>query len=61
MLVQPSDDGSRPGYAKMKLDDDTIQKIKNKVTLKKKQKWNFYDPETNPKGHTNRATILYIL
>ena len=52
MLVQPSDDGSRPGYAKMKLDDDTIQKIKNKVTLKKGQKWNFYDPETNPKGHT---------
>ncbi len=52
MLVQPSDDGSRPGYAKMKLDDDTIQKIKNKITLKKGQKWNFYDPETNPKGHT---------
>jgi len=52
MLVQPSDDGSRPGYAKMKLDDDTIQKIKNKVALKKGQKWNFYDPETNPKGHT---------
>ena len=52
MLVKPSDDGSRPGYAKMKLDDDTIQKIKNKITLKKGQKWNFYDPETNPKGHT---------
>ena len=52
MLVQPSNDGSRPGYAKMKLDDDTIQKIKNKITLKKGQKWNFYDSETNPKGHT---------
>jgi len=52
MLVQPSDDGSRPGYAKMKLDDDTIQKIKNKITLKKGQKWNFYDPEKNKKGHT---------
>ena len=52
MLVQPSADGRRPGYAKMKLDKNTIKKIKNKITLKKGQKWNFYDPEKNPNGFT---------
>ena len=52
MLVKPSADGSRPGYAKMKLDEDTIRKIKNKITLKKGQKWNFYNPEKNPNGFT---------
>ena len=54
-LVTPSVDGSRPGYAgkdKRVLDEDTIKKIKNKIKLKVGQKWNFFDPETNPKGHT---------
>ena len=64
MLVQPSDDGSRPGYNgenynkdKTVLDADTIKKIKQKIKLKPGQKWNFYDPEgihgkPNPGGHT---------
>ena len=63
-LVQPSGDGSRPGYSgenynkdKTVLDADTIKKIKQKIKLKPGQKWNFYDPEgihgkPNPGGHT---------
>ena len=34
------------------LDADTIKKIKEKIKLKPGQKWNFYNPETNPTGHT---------
>jgi len=55
MLVQPGFDGVRQGYAgkdKKVLDKDTIKKIKDKITLKPGQKWNFYDPKKNPKGHT---------
>ena len=37
---------------KTALDEDTIKKIKEKIKLKPGQKWNFYDPETNPDGHT---------
>ncbi len=58
-LVQPNADGSRPGYSgenynkdKTALDADTIKKIKKKIKLKPGQKWNFYNPETNPTGHT---------
>jgi len=55
MLVQPGFGGTRQGYAgkdKKVLDKDTIKKIKDKITLKPGQKWNFYDPKKNPKGHT---------
>ena len=59
MLVQPSVDGSRPEYKgekytkdKTVLDAETIKKIKDKITLKPGQKWNFYDPKKNPKGYT---------
>jgi|TARA_R100000008_G_scaffold78185_1_gene59045 hypothetical protein len=55
MLVQPGFSGVRQGYAgkdKKVLDKDTIKKIKDKITLKPGQKWNFYDPKKNPKGHT---------
>jgi len=37
---------------KTALDADTIKKIKQKIKLKPGQKWNFYNPETNPTGHT---------
>jgi len=37
---------------KIALDADTIKKIKEKIKLKPGQKWNFYNPETNPDGHT---------
>jgi len=37
---------------KTALDADTIKKIKEKIKLKPGQKWNFYNPETNPTGHT---------
>ena len=59
MLVQPSVDGARPEYKgekytkdKTVLDAETIKKIKDKITLKPGQKWNFYDPKKNPKGYT---------
>ena len=37
---------------KTALDEDTIKKIKEKIKLKPGQKWNFYNPKTNPDGHT---------
>ena len=54
MLVQPSADGRRPGYAgkdQYVISDELKEKIKNKIKLKPGQKWNFYNPETG-KGHT---------
>jgi len=54
MLVQPSADGSRPGYAgkdQYVISDEIKEKIKEKIKLKPGQKWNFYNPKTG-KGNT---------
>ena len=37
---------------KVVLPADAIKKIKNKVKLPVGQKWDFYDPKTNPNGYT---------
>ena len=54
-LVDHGPAGVRQGYGqkdKYKLSADMIKRIKDNVTLKRGQRWNFFDAKTNPKGHT---------